>query len=286
MIANNNSNTDIVLKQDMHKFRIQPQWRSGKGYIKALILTSIFLGLYSCIPQKEIVLLQDLDDTKNYENPFTPLETITDKYFLQPNDYLFINVTTPDPKISEFFNQQRAGGGNTQQNQNFFYYQIDDDMNIDFPYVGEISLADCNVKMGKTKIEEALKPFLKEYNLTFKLASNTFTALGEFRSQGVINMNKEQVTIFEAVALAGGVTPFGKSKKLKLMRQTPDGPVTYQVNLTDKNIVNSEYYYIYPNDMLYVRPMKAKQLGIGESFSIGMITTLLALVLTIQAFTK
>jgi polysaccharide export outer membrane protein len=95
-------------------------------------------------------------------------------------------------------------------------------------------------------------------------------------------MQKEQVTIFEAVAMAGGVTPFGKQRKMKLVRQLPDGPVTYQVDLTDKNIVNSEYYYVYPNDLLYVRPMKAKQLGIGESFSIGIITTMLALYLTLQ----
>lgn len=247
------------------------------------LLTFLMLSLSSCIPQKEIVLLQDNSEKKNYSNPFEPLDNITDKYFLQANDYLFINVSTPDPKISEFFNQSQGVSNNNQRNQNFFYYQIDDSMNIDFPYVGKINLDSCNVKMGKEKVQEALKPFLKEYSLTFKLASNSFTALGEFRKQGVVTMNKEQVTIFEAVAMAGGITPFGKQRKMKLVRQLPDGPVTYEVDLTDKNIINSEYYYIYPNDFLYVRPMKAKQLGIGESFSIGIITTLLALYLTIQA---
>ncbi|MCU4157318.1 polysaccharide biosynthesis/export family protein [Carboxylicivirga sp. A043] len=244
-----------------------------------LFVVSLFS---SCIPQKEIVLLQDKSDDRNYQNPFQPLDNITDKYFLQPNDYLFINVSTPDPKISEFFNQSQSGNATTQRNQNFFFYQLDDSMNIDFPYVGKINMSNCNVRMGKERVQEALKPFLKEYSLTFKLASNTFTALGEFRKQGVIIMQKEQVTIFEAVAMAGGVTPFGKQRKMKLVRQLPDGPVTYQIDLTDKNIVNSEYYYIYPNDMLYVRPMKAKQLGIGESFSIGIITTALALYLTLQ----
>ncbi|MCU4177174.1 polysaccharide biosynthesis/export family protein [Marinilabiliaceae bacterium N1Y90] len=246
----------------------------------------LLLSFYSCIPQKEIVLLQDMEGDKNYKNPFDELESITDKYILQANDYLFINVTTPDPKISEFFNQTRSGTANTQQNQNFFYYQIDDQMNIDFPYVGDINLKGCNVKMGKAKVQEALKPYLKEYNLTFKLASNTFTALGEFRSQGVINMNKEQVTIFEAVALAGGTTPFGKIKQLSIMRQTENGAVTHIVDLTDKNLINSEYYYIYPNDMLYVRPMKAKQFGIGESFSLGMLSAALALYLTLSTLIK
>ncbi|MBK3518703.1 polysaccharide biosynthesis/export family protein [Carboxylicivirga marina] len=252
-------------------------------YLREIFKLLAFIVIFSsCIPQKEIVLLQDKSENKNYENPFAPLDNITDKYYLQPNDYLFINVSTPDPKISEFFNQAQGNSASTQRNQNFFFYQLDDSMNIDFPYVGKINMKGCNVKMGKEKVQEALKPFLKEYSLTFKLASNTFTALGEFRKQGVVVMQKEQVTIFEAVAMAGGITPFGKQRKMKLVRQLPDGPVTYEVDFTDKNIVNSEYYYIYPNDLIYVRPMKAKQLGIGESFSIGIITTALALYLTLQ----
>nr|WP_321410928.1 polysaccharide biosynthesis/export family protein [uncultured Carboxylicivirga sp.] len=256
---------------------------------KYLFLSGIILltTLFSCIPQKEIVLLQDHSTDKNYDNPYSDMKGITDQYILQPNDYLFVNVSTPDEKISEFFNQRRSGnmaGG--QQNQNFFYYQIDDSMNIDFPYVGKINLKDCNVVQGKEKVKEALKPFLKEYSLIFKLATNTFTTLGEFRNQGVHNMTKEQITIFEAVAIAGGVTPYGKQKKLQLLRQLPEGPITYIIDLTDKNIVNSEYYYIYPNDMLYVRPMRAKQFGIGESFSLGIITGVLALYLTINTIIK
>ncbi|MBI9061262.1 MAG: polysaccharide biosynthesis/export family protein [Marinilabiliaceae bacterium] len=241
----------------------------------------ILLGAVSCIPQRETVLLQD-----NEESALNRMQNITDRYFLQPNDYLFINVSTPDPKISEFFNQTSTSSGGGQQNQNFSHYLIDDTMNIDFPYVGKINMAGCNVKIAKSKLQEALKPFLKEYTLTFKLASNKFTTLGEFRSQGVHDMGKEQITIFEAVAMAGGVSVYGKRKEMKLLRQLPTGPVTYTIDLTDKNIVNSEYYYIYPNDMLYVRPMKAKNWGIGESFSIGMISAALALYLTISSLTK
>ena len=268
----------------MHPYTSRLKSRNTQLFLSAMVLVS---SLFGCIPQKEIVLLQDHSDDKDYSNPYNAMKGITDQYILQPNDYLFINVSTPDEKISEFFNQRRSnnmGGG--QQNQNFFYYQIDDSMNIDFPYVGNINLKGCNVVNGKERVKDALKPFLKEYNLTFKLATNTFTALGEFRSQGVHNMTKEQITIFEAVAIAGGVTPYGKQKKLQLLRQLPDGPVTYTVDLTDKNIVNSEYYFIYPNDMLYVRPMRAKQFGIGESFSLGIITGLLALYITLDSLIK
>ncbi len=235
----------------------------------------------SCVPQRETVYLQDHSDKKDYENSYGRYKTITDKYFLLPNDYLYIHVRTPDPKLSEFFNQTSTTGNNNTQNQKFFYYLIDDSMNIDFPYVGLINLEGCNIQMAKNRVREALKPFLKDADLIVKLAYNTFTVLGEVGKPGVINMDKEQITIFEAFAKAGDIQFFGKKKKVKLVRQTPKGEITYIFDLTDQNIVNSEYYYIYPNDLLYVRSMKAKMWGIGESFSIGIITSALALALTI-----
>ncbi|MBN2167256.1 MAG: polysaccharide biosynthesis/export family protein [Marinilabiliaceae bacterium] len=260
--------------------------------MKPTILLSyaiIIITTIGCIPQKQTVLLQDLEKrNRNYSNPFDSLTTITDKYYLQTNDYLYINISTADPKLSEFFNTRgsssMSGGG--QSNTRFLYYMIDDQMNIDFPFAGKINLAGCNIPMAKEKIKTALLPFLKEANIVVKLANAQFTALGEVRSQGIINMQKDQITIFEAIAQVGGITPYGKTKKIKLLRQTQSGEKTYVFDLTDKNIVNSDYYYVYPNDLIYIRPMKAKNWGVGESFSLGVISGLLAFTLTIISLTK
>lgn len=250
--------------------------------IRLVIGVIIFSTLFSCIPQKEMLYLQDQDNEKGYENPYTELKSITNRYIIQTNDLLFVNVSSPDSKISQFFNQgSRNSGSTTQRSGNYFQYMVDDSMNIDFPYIGKINLDSCTINMARERIENALKPFLKEYNLVVRMGSNTFTTLGEFKSQGIQSMQKEQITIFEAIATAGGITTYGKRKKLRLLRQLPDGPVTYTIDLTDKNIVNSEYYYIYPNDLLYIRPMKAKQIGIGESFSLGLITAGIAFYVTI-----
>ena len=242
--------------------------------------------LTGCIPQKETVYLQDHSDEKDYENPFKKYTSITDKYFLHPNDYLYVHVRTPDPKLSAFFNQTTSTNMGNNSNNRFFYYLIDDSMDIDFPYVGKINLEGCNVELAKLKVKEALGPFLKEAELLVKLASNTFTVLGEVGKPGVIEMRKDQVTIFEAMALAGDIKSFGKKRQVKLVRQTSEGEITYVIDMTDKNIVNSEYYYIYPNDLLYVRPMKAKMWGIGESFSIGIVTSILAIGITISTLIK
>ena len=250
---------------------------------KIVIIGSVFFGSWGCIPQRETVILQKNVEAKGQDdNPFGGLESITERYFLQVNDLLFIQVSTPDPKMSSFFNAQSAGTTQNASNQNFFYYPIDDRMEIDFPYAGKINLSGCNVKMAKERVREALSPFLQDFTLTVRLASNSFTALGEVTRPGVHTMNKDQITILEALAIAGDFKVYAKRKDVKLLRRTPNGTHTYTIDITDERIVNSEYYYIYPNDVIYVRPMKAKNWGIGESISFGLVTSLLALTLTIR----
>ncbi len=244
-----------------------------------IVLVALIQG---CIPQRETVLLQ----RESEESPYGKLAAITERYMLQVNDQLYIAISTPDPKISSFFNQQTTGSGSqSTQNQNFQYYPIDDNMDIELPYVGKVNLAGCNVSLAKQRIREAVSPLLQDFNINVRLASNSFTALGEFGSPGVHTMKKDQMTIIEAIAISGDFRVYAKRKEIKLFRNGPEGMKTYIIDITDKNIVNSDLYYIYPNDVLYVRPMKAKYWGIGESFSFGLVSSLLALTLTVRAVT-
>ena len=110
--------------------------------------------------------------------------------------------------------------------------------------------------------------------------------MGEVKQPGLKNMEKDQITIFEAIAMCGDLTVYAKRKDVVVVRQTPTGEQSISIDLTDKNVINSSVYYIYPNDLIYIRPMKAKNWGVGESFSLGMISSFLALGLTIIALTK
>ena len=250
-------------------------------------LVWVIVLAHACIPQKETVYFQEKSTQKNYKNPYGEQESITDKYYLRPNDQLYIHVNTSNPKLAEYFNPARgSSGGQTQQSSMLYTYPINDQMEIDFPFVGKINLQGCNLVMAKERIAQALQPFLSDAQLTVRLSTPSFVALGEFGRVGRIDMGKEQITIYEAVALAGEVKPYGKKRKVKIVRPTPDGSEFFYIDLTDKNLVDSDHFYIYPNDILYVRPMKARVWGIGESFSFGVAGSLLAIYLTIQALVK
>lgn len=248
------------------------------------LLTLIVLN--GCIPQKETVYFQDHESRKNYQNPYGEQDGITEKYILRPNDALFIRVSTSNPLLSEFFNP----GGNNQTTATatspLYTYPIDDDYNIDFPFVGTINLKNCNRRQATEKIREALLPYVTDAQLTVRLSNPSFIALGETSSRGRIAMGKDQVTIYEAIALAGDVRPFGKKRAVKIIRPTQEGSETFFVDLTDNNLVDSDHYYIYPNDIIYIRPMKAKTWGIGESFSFGVFSSVLAMYFTLNALFK
>lgn len=250
-----------------------------RNVLKISLLSIIATAFSSCIPQRNIVLIQD----KSGSNSYPALETITEKYKLQPNDYLFINVTSPDPKLSTFFNPIQITTGNAyNQQREYFYYQIDDSMNINFPITGKISLRGCSVAEARTKIYTQISNYLSDFTLIVRLASNSFAIVGEVNKQGQYTMARDQITIFDALAQAGGFTSFAKRKEVKLVRRTESGETkTAILDLTRDDIINSEYYYIYPNDILYVRPMKIKMLGFGETLSLNLVTSLVTLYLLV-----
>ncbi|MFT3738837.1 MAG: polysaccharide biosynthesis/export family protein [Breznakibacter sp.] len=249
-------------------------------WIAILAIATLWGG---CIPRKQTMYLQDLSKQGNAQTQFDTLTEITGKYILKPNDYLYIRVYTVDPKISEFFNPTQGITQTMQEGTNRLYsYQIDDQLNIDFPFAGKINLANCNVFQARERIRQALEPFLKDAAIKVTMTNASFTALGEVRSPGLKTMPKDQITLFEAVGLMGELTAYGKRKEVLLLRQTGNGPVTYKIDLRDKYIVNSDIYYVYPNDVIYVKPMAAKSWGIGENFSLGILTTILTAYLLIN----
>lgn len=258
----------------------------GRGVIFGLFTFLVISLMSGCIPQKETVYLQDHSKDKNYNNPYNDLTSITERYVLKPNDLLYIQVTTSNPKLSEFFNVSRSTSGGSQLNQSLYTYLIDDSMCIDFPFVGKVDLSNCTLEQAREKLEKILQPMVSDAHVKVRLANDTFVILGEVASPGRIDMGKEQITIFEAIALAGDIKTFGKRKEIKIIRPEGDGYKTFYVDITDKNIVGSDEYYIYPNDLIYVRPMKAKSFGIGETFSFGLISSVLAIYLTIRAITQ
>ncbi|RXQ97453.1 sugar transporter [Ancylomarina salipaludis] len=242
-----------------------------------LLLSAMFV---SCIPQKRTIYMRDVSGKKSYINLYTKAVEVTEAYTIQPRDYIYIRVLTPDEAVASLYNldagQMNMNTMGDPSSLKFQSYQVSDEGDIDFPYVGQIKVVDLTLKEVKVKMQDILKKHIDTFTLQVQLTNTQFTILGEVHSPGQYNMNKDQLTIFEAISLAGDLTIYGKRKRVRIVRPTTEGTKTINVDLTDLNLVDSQNYYIQPNDLIYVEPIKAKMFGFGETFSLGLVTSIIS----------
>lgn len=208
---------------------------------------------FSCTSSKEIVYLQNIEKDsisnfiKNYESVY------------QPDDLLRISISASDIQAVMPFNQRGLpieGGTQMQQQQQNSgnSYLIDKEGNIQMPILGTIQL------LGKTRteaikiIENKLKTYVKDPVVLIFNENNKISILGDVRRPGAINFTTERITILEALASAGDLNITGKRENILVIRDN-NGEKTYnRINLLNPSIINSEFYYLKKNDVVYVEP--------------------------------
>lgn len=186
---------------------------------------------------------------------------------IMPKDLLTIVVSTTDPAASAPFyrklGQDKNNGGNStmgMQNANLLGYLVDNNGEIDFPVLGKIQVIGLTTRECEALLREKLKPYLKETPLVTVSSSNyKFSVLGEVNAPGTYTVQDEKVTIFEAIAQAGDMTLFSIRDDVQLLREDSKGcRQVIHLNLNDANITQSPYFYLQQNDVIYVKPTKAK----------------------------
>ncbi|WP_375585578.1 polysaccharide biosynthesis/export family protein [Cyclobacterium xiamenense] len=137
-----------------------------------------------------------------------------------------------------------------------------------YRFLGKILVRGRTIEEAKNAIEAELVKFVTtDVFVRVRLGGIRFSTLGEFRRPGKFVMMEERMTIFEAIAAAGDLTNLANRDQLILIRQYPEGSRMHQINLNDRNIIKSPYYFVQPNDLYYAEPMKVREIGAGENAS-------------------
>lgn len=219
------------------------------GISKLMLLIVLFS---SCLSQKRVLLLQDKGETQTaFENKKKTA------YQIQSGDHLYIKIYSLDPKTSKFFQTDLP----TIMNPTYLYlnsYLVDEEGYIDFSFVDRMQVKGMTIDEIKKKIQAALNEYFKETTVVVKLVDFQISVLGEVQKPGSFTIDKDQINILQAIALAGGMKDFGNVKKVTLIRQNLKGSETHTINLNDKALLASDYYYLMPNDIVYVEPMMGK----------------------------
>jgi polysaccharide biosynthesis/export protein len=246
----------------------------------------------SCVPTKDLVYLQNkqnIDLTKTV-TPINPAP-----YRIQTNDILNITIKTIDPKLSELFKSTSGASQGTVQGEQTLYFDgftVNDHGNIRIPVLGEMNVLGFTPDEVRIKIEEKLLSdyFNKASNLfvNVKLSGFRYTVNGEVVAPGTKTLYIERVNILEAIANCGDITITGDRKNVIIMRKLPQGIETHTIDLTDIAALQSPYYYLQPNDYIYIKPLKQKTWGTGKTGieSLSTIITLLSLITTTYLLLK
>ncbi|SHG27570.1 protein involved in gliding motility EpsA [Flavobacterium segetis] len=238
----------------------------------------------SCISTNDLIYLQK----KEGSFPDAAIAAVGAKpYRLQTNDVLSITIKAIDPKlVSIFSTTSDATGGKSESGLYFDGFTVDDHGTIRIPVLGELNVIGYTLDEVRLRIEKQLlaEYFNKEANIfvTVKLAGFRYTINGEIGAAGTKSLFQEHVTIMEAIANAGDITITGNRKAVTIMRKTPTGVEMHDLDLTDINVMKSPYFYLQPNDYIYIKPLKQKTWGTGKTGieSLGTIITLLSLATT------
>lgn len=227
--------------------------------IKKFTLLIIFTSLLtSCYNYKRLIYIRD--DAEKFSDRPTVIETTPKEYLLNVNDVLSINVQSPEPDVSNIFNLNSGQGNSYRSSPMDFYlmgYIVNNLGNIKLPIIGDIYVKDLSIGDAQRVVQEEVNKYLKQANVIIKLLSFKITVLGEVARPGYFYIYNGQANIFEALGLAGDVTELGKKEGVKLFRQTRKGTEVVLIDLTDPRFMKSDYYYVQPNDIIYVEPFKA-----------------------------
>ncbi|WP_370479333.1 polysaccharide biosynthesis/export family protein [Tamlana flava] len=260
-----------------------------KSYFIVSLLVVSMLSV-SCITNKEIVYLQDKGKSVDSEL----IKELSKPYRVQVNDILSINVKALDEELVNIFNPVRSSNSTQSGSGGQLYFNgftVDLHGNIKFPILGEINVLGFTIDEIERKVEsELLKQYFKETAelfVTVKLAGLRYTTIGEVAT-GVHTLFQDRVNIIEALANAGDIRQTGDRKDVLVIRQYPDGQKIHHIDLTDFAATQSPYYYIQPNDIILVKPLKRKALGAGQTVvqNLTLIASLFSVIVSTYFLTK
>lgn len=250
--------------------------------MKKIIIPVILTGLLitSCASREKIAYYQNIDQTEIVNKKF---ETK-----IKNDDLLMIIVSAQDPVAVQPFNlmsnltvdpTNQAGGGQRQQQ----LYLVDDNGFIDFPTLGKIEVANKTKAQIISELQNKISKYVINPIINLRIMNYKVTVQGEVKMPGTHTINSERITLMEAIALSGDLTNYGKRDNILVLREENGEIKSHRVDLTKADFINSDFYYLKQNDVVYVEPNKVavNSSAVGPNVSIYM--TAISLLLTTTA---
>ncbi|HUX95271.1 MAG TPA: polysaccharide biosynthesis/export family protein [Bacteroidales bacterium] len=264
-------------------------------------LIVIFVAMLAgCVPNKKVAYLQYKDEYKKPESIvmdtlIRKYETGTFAYKLQPNDLLDIKIATLTQSIYNPFKDADQGlvaGQNYSQSvsattsvQNTGYY-VEHNGIVNLPIIGKIMLGGLTISQAEDTLEVYVKKYLEKPVVRIRLQNFKFSVIGEVEQKGTLTSGDNTLTLLQALAMAGGPSEFGDISRVKVLRNFGSETFVFYVNLQNEDYMNTPFYFIQPDDVIVVTPVKQRSYLKYASTNIAIFTAVMSMVLSIIALTR
>jgi len=257
----------------------------GRGAVIFFPASFFLLLITSCVTQRNVEYLQDRTSTAKSFN-----EALIEDYKLKPNDELYIQISSLDDPSASIFS-----GSGTQQTYfistiqpygaSLISFTVDKEGYVLLPVIGRISVKDKTTSQVSDLIKKALTNILSQPVVTVKLVNRYVSVLGEVRNPGHFAYAQDKLTILDAIGMAGDITDYGNRDEVVLTRNENGKNIRIPVDLSRSDLLASNYYYIRPNDIVYIKPLRKKFWGMRE-FPFGVLLSTISTALLIYTVVK
>jgi len=222
----------------------------------ALCLGIFCLTFTSCVSNKKTLLLQNGGFNSREA---TSVANKPPEYKLQPNDVLSIKIKTLNKEQAEYLTLSDNSFNVNEISTFLGGYSISDSGYINLPGVGEIRVGGMTVNKARDRIQTLIRSTaLRDASVFVSMVSYRISVLGEVKNPSQFFVYNNQLNLMEAISRVGGFEDFADRGQIHLIRQTPNGEEVIKINMMESNFLTSPYYYLLPNDVIYVPSMEEK----------------------------
>ena len=259
----------------------------GMAFSK-LLLVCLCLPLFlvsSCITQKKMLMLQDESGSINDSLQVR----LQQEYQLQGGDILDIKVSSLDPNSVAVFNKSIGVTVSAAVNEASLYvngYMVDQFGDINLPLIGDLQVKGLTIDSLNSLLDEKLGGYFKFYTVESKLVNYRVSVLGEVKSPGTQQVYNSDLNVLQALANANGISAYGNRRKVKVIRKAFNQNESFVLDLSKEEVIYSEYFYLMPNDVIYVEPLKSKATSLNVPLFALLLSSISLGILVINSFSK
>lgn len=257
------------------------------GKMLLVLFCSIgYLGT-SCVRNKDYIYLQSKEQT---DSVFVKYSKIPE-YYIQYNDILKVTIKSIDTKADNLFNlyanmnmNMNMGGQGGQAGDPFYMigYSVDNEGMVNIPVLGKVLVRGLTIEGARIRIQTEVDKFFNGAFVNVQIGGIRYSLLGEVSRPGKYTVLQDRLTILEALAQGGDLNTVANRHEVQIIRQTPDGAHIVKIDLTDRDLIASPYYFIRPNDVIYIQPLKAREYGTGLTAQQTLQTVVLSISLLVN----